>query len=96
VKNSRDLVRISKFLGVISEPHRLKILYLLKGGEKCVCEIRPELDIPKNLLSHHLKVLKDFGLLASRKTGLNVYYRLDLAQLNRHRQFFAAIFKMDK
>ena len=73
-----QLNRVIEFLKIIAEENRLRILCILsKYGEKCVCEIREYLDLPQNLTSHHLKVLKDFGLLKSRKEGLNVFYSIN-------------------
>jgi len=65
------------FLKIISEENRLKIICFLKNKEKCVCEIQEFLDIPQNLISHHLKVMKDFNLLKSNKVGLKVFYSLN-------------------
>lgn len=83
-----ELERTVEFLKIISEANRLKILCLLKGGERCVCEIWRFLDLPQNLTSHHLKVLKDFGLLSSRKDGLNIYYALDQRTLDDYAKLF--------
>jgi len=66
-----------KVLKKISEPNRLKILCLLKDGEKCVCDIWQCLKLPQNLVSHHLKVLKDLNLISSKKVGLKVFYKLN-------------------
>jgi len=67
-------IDIKKYLVAISEPNRLKILELLKGGEKCACKIHPRLKLPQNLSSHHLKVLTNLGLLKSRREGTNIIY----------------------
>ena len=72
-----DLSRTAEFLKIISEKNRLKILCLLKEGEKCVCDIWQCLDLTQNLVSHHLKVLKNFGLVSSRQEGLKVFYKLN-------------------
>jgi ArsR family transcriptional regulator len=66
-----------KVLKKISEPNRLKILCILKEGEKCVCDIWQCLKLPQNLVSHHLKVLKDLNLISSKKVGLKVFYKLN-------------------
>jgi ArsR family transcriptional regulator len=81
-----DLTRTVEFLNVIAEENRLKILcILLNHGEKCVCEIWQQLSITQNLASHHLKVLKDFGLLRSRKDGLNVFYAIDYSFIKKYK-----------
>lgn len=75
-KNKVPIQFVLKFLKLISDENRLKIICLLGRGEKCVCDIWQELKIPQNLASHHLKTLKDFGLLSSKKEGVKVIYRL--------------------
>ena len=84
-KNKKSVQKMSEtagFLKVVAEENRLKILYILKDGEKCVCEIWQYLDLPQNLTSHHLKILKDFGLIISRKDGLKVFYFLNEKTVN--------------
>lgn len=77
---------LADFLRVISDENRLKIICFLQSGEKCVCEIWQFLDLPQNLISHHLKVLRDFGLLNSRKDGLKVFYSIDEKELDKHKE----------
>jgi ArsR family transcriptional regulator len=58
----------------IGHPVRIKILHLLQGGERCVCEMIEEIDIEQSNFSQHLGVLKKQGLLDSRKEGQRVIY----------------------
>ena len=67
---------LSPFLQLLAEPNRLRILALLADGERCVCDIEAALDLPQNLTSHHLAALRRGGLLADRRDGRWVYYRL--------------------
>jgi len=83
-KDNQDLPLLADFLKVIAEDNRLKILCLLQNGEQCVCEIWQFLDLPQNLTSHHLKVLKDFGLVSSRQEGLKVFYKLNKKVAEKH------------
>jgi ArsR family transcriptional regulator len=81
-----ELVLLITFLKIIADENRLKILcILLKHGEKCVCEIWQYLAISQNLASHHLKVLKQFGLLTSRKDGLNIFYSINHQGMNTYK-----------
>jgi len=87
------------FLKAIADKHRLRILCLLadkesvkeetadEQTEKCVCEIVKFLKLPQNLVSHHLKVLKDTGLIHSRKEGLQVFYRLNQKNVSNNIKF---------
>ncbi len=77
----KELALTVEFLKLIAEENRLKIVCLLAQSELCVCEIWSALNIPQNLTSHHLKALKEYGLILSRKDGLNVYYSLDTKAL---------------
>ena len=60
----------------ISDPTRLKILYLLQDGELCVCEIIMALEKPQSTISHHLNVLKNAGFIKGRKEGVWIHYKL--------------------
>ena len=77
-------IDIKKYLAAIAEPNRFAILHLLKQGEKCACEIHPELHLAQNLSSHHLKVLKDAGVVKSRRRGTQVLYSRDDEAIRRY------------
>ena len=78
----KDAVLLAGFLKVVAEENRLKILCLLKQGDRCVCDIWQDLEIAQNLASHHLKVLKDSCLIDSDKKGLKVVYSLNEKNIN--------------
>ena len=67
------LVAAFKALG---DPTRLGIVAVLRDGTRCVCEIQAVIDVPGNLLSHHLKVLRDAGLIRGRRRGRWIDYSL--------------------
>jgi len=70
------------FLKAIADDNRFKIITFLQGGEKCVCEIWKELDLPQNLISHHLKILKDNKVLLDRRDGQKIFYKLNKNIMN--------------
>ncbi len=53
---------------------RLKILELLREHEKCSCELVPLLEIDASVVSRHLSLLRDVGIIEGRKQGVNIYY----------------------
>ena len=60
----------------LADQTRLRILGLLAAGEVCVCEIHDSLRIPQPTASRHLAYLRRAGLVADRREGLWVHYRL--------------------
>jgi ArsR family transcriptional regulator len=60
----------------ISDPTRLKILYLLQDGELCACEIIAALEKPQSTISHHLNILKNAEFIEGRKEGVWIHYKL--------------------
>ena len=71
----------SDFFKALGHPIRIKILELLREGERCVCEIVPGPEIEQPNISRHLNVLKKEGILSSRKDGLKVIYKVNDPQI---------------
>jgi DNA-binding transcriptional ArsR family regulator len=59
----------AKIFNALSDPIRLEIIQFLRDGEKCVCEITPHLKLAQPVVSRHLKILKDAGLVKRQKKG---------------------------
>lgn len=74
MQKSADLA--SKLMKVLSNPDRLLILCQLTQREMCVGEIEEELGIVQPTLSQQLVVLRDKGLVHTRRDGKNIYYRI--------------------
>jgi len=60
----------------LAEMLRWRIVELLAGEELCVCHLVEELDVPQPLVSHHLRVLRDAGLVETERYRYWTYYRL--------------------
>jgi len=60
----------------MANPTRLRIMSLLRGGEKSVKELKKQLELPKANLSQHLGILRQRGIISSRRAGLNIYYKV--------------------
>ena len=60
----------------LSSSDRLDILEFLRDGEKCVCEIVPHLDLIQPVVSRHLKILRDVGIISCRKDGTKRMYSI--------------------
>lgn len=81
IPEDKQLQDKSEIFKAISDPTRIKILYLLQDGELCVCEITDVLEKPQSTISHHLNVLKKAGFIQGRKEGLWIHYQLTNDQL---------------
>lgn len=69
-----DLARMFKAL---SDPVRLRLLSMIasyEGGEACVCDLTGPFDVSQPTISHHLKVLREAGLVGFERRGTWVYY----------------------
>lgn len=78
--NDRRIDALEGLFKALADRTRLRILRLLAHREVCVCDIHGALDIPQPTASRHLAYLRRAGLVATRRDGLWVHYRLaDLA-----------------
>ena len=60
----------------LSDENRIRILEMLRSGEKCACKLLEELNITQPTLSHHMKILCDCGLVNGRKEGKWMHYSI--------------------
>ena len=67
-RNNQNRLK-AKIFNALSDPARLEIIEFLREGERCVCEIIPHVSLIQPLVSRHLKILKDCGLVKDRKDG---------------------------
>jgi ArsR family transcriptional regulator len=72
----KDLSHLEMLFRALADATRLRILRLLMAGEVCVCDIHGALKIPQAKASRHLAYLRRAGLVAARREGLWVHYRL--------------------
>jgi ArsR family transcriptional regulator len=86
--DAEQAVEVARAFKALGDPVRLRILSIVAsraGGEACVCDITGAFELSQPTISHHLKVLKEVGLLTAERRASWVYYRLvpdRLAQLS--------------
>lgn len=78
-------------LKALAEPTRWRIVELLSCEELCVCHLAEDLDLAQPLVSHHLRALRDAGLVESEKHRQWTYYRLRREALENLTGRFEAI-----
>jgi ArsR family transcriptional regulator len=90
-----DLNRIAKWLKVLAEPNRLLIFHLLMEGVQCNCELGDGLQMAPNLISHHLRVLREAGLIDVERDALDarwMYYSINRQALDKLNQDWGTFF----
>ncbi len=76
ITKTSELGRLARWFYALSDETRLRVVELLVGGERCVCELQAALGATQSRLSFHLKVLRDAGLVHDRRAGRWVHYSL--------------------
>ena len=86
---------VAAILKTLADPNRLRIFEALMRGVSCNGWLAEELGLPANLLSHHLKVLREAGLVQDRRDAVDgrwIYYQVDLPALTELYQWFIQFF----
>ena len=94
-----DLSFLAGQLKVLAEPRRLRILHVLMEGVQCNCELGDALDMAPNLISHHVRVLREAGLVQVERDpdGARwMYYSPNLATLEELNRSFAVFFDLSR
>lgn len=71
-----DVDAATRVFGALADPARLRVLAVLADRQRCVCEIQSAAPMPTNLLSYHLRTLREAGLVQGDRRGRFVDYRL--------------------
>lgn len=90
-----NLETLAERLKVLAEPKRLLIFNLLMEGVQCNCELGEALDMPPNLISHHLSKLRAAGLVEVERDARDarwVYYSVNQTALDELNAAFGAFF----
>lgn len=67
---------LSRLFTLLAEPNRLRILFIIGKEKKCVSDIIRDIDLSQPLVSHHLKALRESGVLVAERKAALVYYSL--------------------
>jgi DNA-binding transcriptional ArsR family regulator len=66
----------AEILKALAQPTRLKILQLLRNGEKCICEIVPAINGEQSNISRHISLMQKSNLVTTRKDGVKVMVKV--------------------
>lgn len=89
----RDLNAHAELLKAMADPQRLRIIATLARADDdvCVCDLNDDLDLTQPTVSHHLKLLKEAGLVTCQRRGTWVFYRLAPSARDRLLALFAIV-----
>jgi ArsR family transcriptional regulator len=90
VADRNELRVLADLLKSVADETRLAILTMLHDGEMCVCEIMEALPVSQPAVSHHLRILRQAGLINDRRQGKWIFYSLD------HEAFESAATLLDR
>ena len=99
VFSSEQLVDLARWLKVLGEPNRLLLLEKIIEGVQCNCELGDALQLAPNLISHHLSVLREAGLVNVDRDPNDArwaYYSINLTALEEFRQAIDAFFDPER
>jgi len=97
--SSDDLIKSAQWLKIICEPNRLMLLEKIIEGIHCNCELGQALQIAPNLISHHLSVLREAGLISAERDPVDnrwVYYSINPVMMDDLKAFFTDFFDKDR
>jgi DNA-binding transcriptional ArsR family regulator len=72
-----ELERLGNLFKAMGDQTRLKILQALRAGEMCVCDLASFIGVSESAISHQLRMLRQLALVANRREGPILYYRLN-------------------
>ena len=93
------LAELADSLQILCEHNRMRILCFLMQGERGVCDLAQCLDLPQNLVSHHLGVLRDLGLVTPRRDAEDarcIHYSVDRGALGRLNALYLSFFTPER
>jgi ArsR family transcriptional regulator, arsenate/arsenite/antimonite-responsive transcriptional repressor len=94
-----NLQALATRLKILAEPKRLFILNMLMEGVQCNCELGDALNMPPNLISHHLRILREAGLVEVERDHLDarwVYYSINREALEELNAAFGSFFNLER
>jgi DNA-binding transcriptional ArsR family regulator len=92
-------VEAAAFLKLMADPTRRRIFLVLMQGETCNCEMVGLLGLPQNLISHHLRQLRQAGLISARRDAGDrrwIFYAVEQATLRRVHQELGLLFSPEQ
>ena len=90
-----DEKRIAIIFKAFCDENRIRIIKLLRSGEKCACKLLEEINVTQPTLSHHMKLLCDADIVQGRKEGKWVHYSINQEGAERAKMLLEQLVSLD-
>ena len=98
-RTGEELAELAALLKILAEPNRLLLLERIMAGVQCNCDLGNALSLAPNLVSHHLSVLCDSGLVDARRSeddGRWIFYSINESKLKALNELLAGFFDVSR
>ncbi|MGI6181713.1 MAG: ArsR/SmtB family transcription factor [Agathobaculum sp.] len=90
-----DEKRLAVIFKAFCDENRIKIINLLRSGEKCACKLLEEINVTQPTLSHHMKILCDAEIVVGRKEGKWTHYSISAEGVAQAREYLQQLTTLD-
>lgn len=90
-----DEKRIAAIFKAFCDENRVRIIKLLRSGEKCACKLLDEINVTQPTLSHHMKILCDSGIVVGRKEGKWMHYSISEKGVKQAKKYLEQLTVVD-
>ncbi len=99
IKPNTDISELAQWVKVLCEPNRLLLLEAIINGIQCNCEIGKLLSLAPNLISHHLSVLRESGIIETERDPVDsrwIYYSVNQGTMKKLHNLFSVFFDINR
>lgn len=90
-----DEIRTAAIFKAFCDENRIRIIKMLRSGEKCACKLLEEIKVTQPTLSHHMKILCDSGVVVGRKDGKWTHYSISEKGVQHAKEYLEQLTKLD-
>lgn len=99
IKPNTDTTELAHWVKILCEPNRLLLLEAIINGIQCNCEIGKSLSLAPNLISHHLSVLREAGIIETERDAGDsrwIYYSVNKETMKKLQNLFSVFFDVNR
>ena len=90
-----DEIRTAAIFKAFCDENRIRIIKMLRSGEKCACKLLEKINVTQPTLSHHMKIICDSGVVVGRKDGKWTHYSISEKGVQQAKEYLDQLTKPD-